>query len=218
MPRGAVCPRVRPRTLGCALAVGSVLAASAIAATIPTIRATLYPDAAAGTRLLRFGGEVPVARAGEEVTILGRECGAGPERVVGGTTTDSTGAWFEDGVWPLPNATYRARWSGRLSEAVRVKNLTLQFTVTKSRRVRRWTVAAHAVSGFDWTGRKVVLQRQTAGGGWVRLRDVRLRQTTPWVFAATLLIRPRALTVRVLFPARTVAPCFDAAATPSWRT
>lgn len=209
---------MRARTLGCALTVGSLLAASAGAATIPTIRATLYADAGAGTRLLRFSGEVPVAKAGEEVTILGRECGAGPERAVGGTITDSSGAWFEDAVWPLPNATYRARWSGRLSEPVRVKNLTLHLTVTKSRRARRWTVSARGIAGFDWTGRKVVLQRQTAGGGWARLRDVALRQTTPWVFAATFPMRPRGLTVRVLFPARTVAPCFDAAATPPWRT
>jgi hypothetical protein len=51
---------VRLRTLCYALAAASVLAtATAAADSAPTIRATLYRDAGAGTNLLRFSGEVP---------------------------------------------------------------------------------------------------------------------------------------------------------------
>jgi hypothetical protein len=74
---------------------------------------------------------------------------------------------------------------------VRVKNLTMRINVKKSRTARRWTVGAIGVQGFDWTGRKVVLQRQAATGRWVRLCDGRLRQTAPWYFAATFSM-PRA--------------------------
>jgi hypothetical protein len=210
---------VRARTLCSAVAAAAVLASAAAAAdSLPTIRATLYRDAGAGTNLLRFSGEVPTAKAGDEVTVLGRDCGSGPDRVVGGTITDARGVWLEEDVWPLPNGSYRARWNGRLSEPVRVKNLTMHFSVKKSRGARRWTVGAIGVQGFEWTGRKVVLQRQAATGRWIRLRDARLRQTTPWYFAATFAISGRGLRVRVLFPTATVAPCFEAAATPAWRT
>jgi hypothetical protein len=184
----------------------------------PTLQLSRYWSPGAGARLLALSGTVPVAKPGEEIAILAKECSANAFRTIAGAQTDAQGRWFVDDVWGVANGTYRARWNDRLSNTVREKNLPLRFAVRKLRPGRTWAVTAFTVAGHDMSRRRVVLQRQR-GASWVTLRTTRLGfGGRPWSFSARFSIPARGLTVRVLFPAATGAPCFDAAATAPWRT
>jgi hypothetical protein len=184
----------------------------------PTIRASSYHSPGAGTRLLAFSGSIPVARAGETVTILARECSSVGYRAIAGVQTDARGLWFKDEVWPVANGLYRARWENRFSNSVLLKTVSIRLAVRKVPAKRAWVVTAGTIPSHDMTGRRVVLQRRR-GSSWVAMRNSRLRLgNSPFSFVVRFVVPTRGLTLRVLFPAKTTAPCFEAAATRPWRS
>ena len=204
--------------VACGLLALVAAGGSAAAPATPTMSVSWYHSPGAGTRLLAFSGTIPIERAGEDVTILVKECSATAYRAIAAARTDARGRWFKDEVWPVANGVYRVRWRNRLSNTAFLRNVALRLQVEKLGDRRAWRVTATTVAGHDMYRKRVLLQRQS-GPGWRTIRTTRLRLGPyPWTYVATFSVASSGLTLRALFPSATNAPCYAAAATAPWRS
>jgi hypothetical protein len=145
-------------------------------------------------------------------------------RLIAATRTVSGGSWqirSDRTGWVLPhNAYFRARWRGEYSE---VELLRAPATIWANWRPARRVVVVSVstwTSGQSLRGRYVELQRRVSGtDSWVRVRRALLMPTQGiGMFRARFSVQTRGLTLRVVVPAVTGAPCFTAAASDSWRS
>jgi hypothetical protein len=180
----------------------------------PTIVARRY--AIGGFRFVDLSGRIPTTAAGEVVQILERQCGAKELRIATDTQTTAGGFWSKTGIMFFHTTTYVARWNGRLSDEETVR---APLGAVPSRRPnRRWRVVVET-RAQPMQGKPVVLQRRTSDERWVRVREARLRQSSIYgQYQATFAVPTRGLTLRVLVPQTTARPCYDAAASASWRS
>lgn len=193
-----------------------------------TIRADLTHS-----RGLELEGKIASNAAGEAVHVLAKDCGPAHHayRLVAGTTTVGGGVWrvtSQEAGLPLgPSGIYfRARWRRHVSRPVLVK---LPASVLARWRPRKRVVLVSVstwFSGQSLRGRFVELQRQIEESDvWVRVRRARLgprrrsRGLLPGdLFTTQFAIPTRGLTLRVLVPQQTGAPCFSAGVSATWRS
>jgi hypothetical protein len=193
-----------------------------------TIRADLRRS-----RGLELEGTVASSAAGETVHVLAKDCGPAHHayRLVAGTTTAGGGVWrvtSQEAGLPLgPSATYfRARWRRHVSRPVLVKFPASVLARWRPRKRVVLVSVATWFSGQSLRRRFVELQRQIEGTDmWVRIRRARLgprrrsRGLRPGdLFMTQFAIPTRGLTLRVLVPQQTGAPCFSAGVSATWRS
>jgi hypothetical protein len=223
-------------TICVASLVAATAAWSAEVAHNITIRAREFIDAEkGGARRVAVSGTIASNAVGEIVDVLAKECGPNYRhyRVVAGTQTEAGGSWrlVTSTSWagvdwidvPL-NAYYRARWRGHLSEAVlnQIPATVYAFWRPRLRRVDVRVSSGH--TGLNLRGKFVELQRKLAGtDSWVRVRRARLGRGTferyaGQQFRTRFAVTTRGLTLRVLVPAETGAPCYSAGVSDTWRS
>ena len=224
----------RSVAVGLALAacVAPAAATSAEVADEVTIRVREFFDQGTNTREVELSGVVANRAAGESVNVLAKECGPNFRyyRVVAGTTTAAGGSWRLVSNKPpvyvrIPvNSYFRARWRDELSEPV-LNPIAAFVRVAWRPRLRRVDVAVSTgQTGQSLRGRPVELQRKLPGAdSWVRVRRARLgsgvfERYMGQLFKTRFAIPTRGLTLRVLVPAETGAPCFSASVSQTWRS
>jgi hypothetical protein len=211
-----------------ALVAATAAPATALAVALPddvTIRAQLSTDPGTGTYELDISGTIASNASGETIDVLAKECGPANRhyRLVAGARTAAGGSWVvvtgRGGVdlVQLPiNSYFRARWRGHLSSHVLVR---VPAFVTAAWRPRRRVVEVAVSTGFSGQslrGRFVELQRKVeATGTWVRVRRARLGRGAyarylGLQFKTRFSVRARGLTLRILVPGETGAPCYTA--------
>jgi hypothetical protein len=200
-------------TVALAAGAGGVVAGRAFAATDAdvTLRLERFYDNACRCYKLRFSGTIASGQANEYVVVLRQECGAASSTAFAGASTRAGGVWEAEpvlGARPeADSSTYRARWNGRLSEPLVFRGkLPMSLTNLGGGRYR-----ARVGTQQSMQGRVVELQR-LVGGQWRRVRSARLARVRGG-FDAIFTVQRRGLTLRVLAPARSAAPCYSATAT-----
>jgi hypothetical protein len=207
-----------------AIAVPTALAAGAQAVTLSVTQFVNQNK----QLTLAFSGTIERGAAGEYVDVLGRDCRARGERSITSTRTLAGGRWRIDNPNPSPpfgytpvysGTTFRARWNDQFS-APYLWRLPLRPTVSKVSGRRAWRVQV-LTRPPGIAGQTVELQRLSRGQ-WVRVRRARLvetRSTVSEVFHGTVFNVPtRGLTLRVLLPTQSAAPCYLAGASQQWRS
>jgi hypothetical protein len=168
----------------------------------------------------RFSGRIESGAEGELVTVLGKACPRDAETSVAGATTLNGGVWEAEATSQRTAMTYRARWDGRFSEPVKV---WAPIFVNAGRvGPRSVIVFVDTAPAFQNLNRKFVqLQRfDRDTGRWVLYRRARLRPNRsaglfPFNYKTTFTKLARGITVRVLVPRKTAAPCYLARASDS---
>jgi hypothetical protein len=200
-----------------ALGVLAVLASTAAAAPAAEVTMTLQRifDPACNCTRLHFSGTIASGAADEYVEVLQQRCGYRASMSFSGALTKAGGSWEAVIMGAGYSATYRARWKGRLSEPATVRPPVPSHVEKLPGRRYRISIDTSTVIQ-NMSGRIVELQRQPAGTErWIRVRRARLvadpkRYRT---FTATFAVRTRGLTLRIIVPARTAAPCYTASDT-----
>jgi hypothetical protein len=193
-----------------------------------TIRVREFFDQGTMSRQVELTGRVANGDAGETVEVLAKECGPSHAhyRLVAATRTVGGGSWrivtnaAPNYVQAPVNAHFRARWRGHLSEPV-LNPIPAPVGVRWRPRLRRVEVGVSTgTTGQSLRGRFVELQRKLAGTDtWVRVRRARLGHGAGYGWFATRFVVPtRGLTLRVLVPAETGAPCFSTSVSQTWRS
>jgi hypothetical protein len=200
-----------------AAVAGAALCSWAAAAEAPiTLEVRTFVDENLG-HALAYSGVTSSGAAGERVSVLAKVSPRDYYQLVATATTEAGGFWRDETVPALPTATFRARWKGRYSDAVK-----LWSPIDLRRAVRRASapeVHNGAVKVFlDTTdtqqnlSRKIVeLQRyEQASGRWLRYGRANLRRSVraAFTFSATFHTLPRGLLLRVFVPKKTAAPCY----------
>ena len=210
----------------CAVSLASAAAAASGSRSADeiTLRVDAPFDPAVGTRNISFSGRVSSGKAGEVVEIQAKECGRNRfYRLVAGTRTVGGGSFAlpnqTGGSNILANAYFRARWNGNFSNVVLVR-MPAQVWARWNPRRRTVRVSVSAwTTGHNFRGRYVELQRDAGGGQWVTVRRARLSRTrTTGLFGTAFSVPTRGLTLRVFAPAATLAPCFNAGTSQTWRS
>lgn len=207
------------------LVVGAALAqAGSVTMTLTTARNVN------GVLVLMFAGTVSSGAAGEEVEVVGQDCGGRGFRALALAETRPGGGWQVQNPEPAPTyrtwpwhsgMTFRARWEGRLSEPV-VLRFPARIYAERVRGRRAWRVSVYESSLVPMKGKVVELQRRTEGG-WARYRRGRLVHKPSLSRGAgnnevTFQVAARGLTLRAFLPRASALPCFLPAATAPWRT
>jgi hypothetical protein len=205
----------------------SAEATSADIAEEVTIRVREFVDQGSMSRQVELTGRVASGASGETVEVLAKECGPNRHyRLVAAARTVGGGSWrivpnaAPNYVQVPINAYFRARWRGHLSEPV-LNPVPTTVMVAWRPRLRRVDVSVSTwTSGQSLRGRFVELQRKIPGTNeWVRVRRARLGRGARYGWFATRFAVPtRGLTLRVLVPAETGAPCFSASVSQTWRS
>jgi hypothetical protein len=201
-----------------AIAVSTVALSSwAAAGQAPiTLEVRTFVDENLG-RGLAYSGAISSGDAGDRVSVLAKVCPRDYYRLVATATTGAGGFWRAETVPALPTATFRARWRGRFSHAVRFWS-----PIDLRRAIRRAgasgvpngavTVALDTTDTQQNLTRKVVeLQRyHVATWTWLRHRRANLRRSlrSPFMFTATFRRLRHGLSLRILVPKKTAAPCY----------
>jgi hypothetical protein len=186
-----------------------------------TIAFQRYYDAGNRIWRMRFYGTISSGAANEYVVVLQQRCGSTSSTGVAGASTVAGGSWEVVADRAYGSAVYRARWNDQLSSPVSFRP-AIDTRLSKLGRGRyRVTVSTFDPVGNPQSmkGRLVELQR-LASGAWTRVRSARLTAGKGDAylrsFSATFTVTTRGLTLRVLVPAKSAAPCYAAAVTKTF--
>jgi hypothetical protein len=204
-----------------ALAFGVTLTGWAGAGGVPvTLDVRSFELTKGALPIHRFSGQVETGAEGELVTVLAKACPRDSETSLAGATTRAGGVWEAEATSQRTAMTYRARWGGRFSEPVKV--WAPIFVNAGKVGPRSVIVFVDTAPAFQNLNRKFVqLQRYNrASDRWVLYRRARLRPNRsaglfPFNYKTTFTKLARGITVRVLVPRKTAAPCYLARATDS---
>ncbi len=210
-------PLVLVAIAGTAVASLASVASSAPSQSGMTLRVDRTHDPHFGRDRFQFSGSIPSRTAGEYVTVMALRCGQKFATAIAGGTTRADGTWEDtwDGFATGGTATYRARWKGEVSSPVTVRGELQLFFSRRSR--SRFTIGFAADSIM--LGRFVRLER-LAAGRWTLVRRARLEHGggTGTSYGATFVLSQRGLTLRIVVPRATAAPCYPPAQTPTFRS
>jgi len=196
------------KILGLLATLALALAAAAAGAQQPV---TLSANSRVADRPIVLTGAVASGRAGEEVVIEARECGA-PAFVPVTRTETEGGGRFHAGVNVGIRTSYRARSAGGLSTPVTIQTRPgVRFEQEGPRRFSVWTVAYRFLAGAR--GRMERFNRAT--GKWVLVTRVTLqRRSAPkgasfaYSGAEWRARVPKGTLVRFVLPRAEVGPCY----------
>jgi hypothetical protein len=216
---------MRLRLVAAAIAVYGAAALAALGSTATaapaqevTLNVDRFFDTACNCTRVRFSGTVSSGREGEYVTVMQQKCGFSFSTAVAAATTGPGGHWNVD---PLAigasfgSGMLRARWNGHLSEPVSYRPPIRIYFSKQRDRSYRVALTANAKLGSPF----IALQR-LVGGRWTHVRRIRLdiggSAGYGGAYWATFRVRTPGLKMRVFVPAATAAPCYMAAASPTF--
>ncbi len=152
-----------------------------------------------------LNGKVPVAKAGEKVTLRAEvltRTGTKQTSTVAEASTNTEGA-FSFTTAPTAQTTYTVTW-----QATPATTTSNALTVRVAPRVglalvgkvgRSVTFSTKATSAIPYAGRSVYVQRRNALGQWVSLKRVVLKSST--IATRTTVLLPKGLSrIRILMP------------------
>lgn len=153
-----------------------------------------------------LSGKVPVAKAGEKVTLRAdvlTRTGTRQTSTVGEVRTNNEGAFSFTNA-PTAQTIYTVLWQSTPATTVtsnaRTVRVAPRIGLALVRKVgRRATFSTKATSAIPYAGRSVHVQRRNALGQWVSLKRVVLRSST--LVTRTTVRLPRGLSrIRILMP------------------
>ncbi|MHB8644026.1 MAG: hypothetical protein ACYDA3_14200 [Gaiellaceae bacterium] len=155
----------------------------AITVAVVTVSTTLTASASSTTCCYRvhLSGTISPAKAGEPITVLGRQFDDLASYPLATTTTDATGKWSVI-VTPMIQTDYTAQTSTSTSPAVTV---TVHPRVGFGVRGKN-TFSAKVTARNSFAGSVAWFQMQTASGGWRRIALVVINQFSVAKFHVTL--------------------------------
>jgi hypothetical protein len=191
-----------------------MLAATAGAATQDTLSIAANPTLVVYGKTTVLSGTLSPAKANQNVTVQGQECGKPNYAKVATVKTTSTGG-FTATVTPTVATIYQAKLRATVSSTVAVKVKPLVQLV----RVARGSYTANVTAGQSLTGKAVFFQRYSKlKQRWVQVKKVVLTTATAGTakpttvtsanFTAKVARRAR---VRLLLSAPQAAPCYVSA-------
>ena len=194
-----------------------LVGALVLAFSAPSDSAPARPTIAAHPpELLRDGqltlfGSIPDERPKQIVRLEARDCGQSLYRQVAIVETAAGGRWSWEYFYPGITASIRARWQGRTSEAVRVRDRA--YVQVRQSGARSFSASVRAKMSF--AGRRLFLQRFDPARGWTTLRSAPLDDAgappgSTYVFSsARFAMKPPAGSlVRAFLPATQARPCY----------
>ena len=140
-----------------------------VAFTTTGVTLTLLAQRVVYGRALTLSGNVPTNRAGEVVVVLAQALGEPTFNPIATVTTTTGGVW-RYAAKPRIGTSYRASWSGGLTQPAPVG----VRPAVSFRRVARGKFATHVLAGHSFAGRIVQLQRLTSTRRWVTVKRIRL--------------------------------------------
>lgn len=157
-----------------------------------------------------LSGTDATAGANQNVTLLGKACGAANFKNVA-TTKTGTGGTFTFTDKPTMNTTYQAKIGAATSKDVTV-NVKPAILLTKLGH-HKFSVAVSAASSF--AGKQVLFQKRRSDGHFVTVKKVTLKTATTsgktTTTSATFKSRIRhGRRVRISMPLSQTAPCYAA--------
>lgn len=195
------------------MAVG-VLAATAGAATQDTLSLAANPSLVVYGKTTVLSGTLAPAKANQNVTVQGQECGKPNYAKVATVKTTSTGA-FTATVTPTVATNYQAKQKATVSSVVAVKvKPVVQLT-----RIARGSFTAKVTAGQSLTNKVVLFQRYSKlKKRWLGVKKVTLTTATAGTpkptmvtsaaFKSKVALRSR---VRLLLSTPQAAPCYVSA-------
>ena len=189
-----------------ALALGALASTSSAQGRITIF---VRPTVVGWTESAQLYGAAPGASHDDVVRVEVRECGSTFFRTFVELHPSSGGGWSTPAGSAI-TATYRARWRGRTSTTVTIRQRA-NVALERRRSGSGFVVAVVATRSF-WR-RQVLLQRRTRSG-WQTLRRLVLAdsvQSSGVVSASQATFRlsvPRGTVLRALLPASQAAPCY----------
>jgi hypothetical protein len=189
----------------------AALTTTAVAASEPITIAAQPPDLLRN-RLLTLYGSIPSDAPRQIVRLEARDCGQSSYREVARVETGAGGRWSWSYFYPGITASVRARWDGRASAPVRVRDRAY-VELRQTGPSRTFSVSVRAKLPF--AGRRVQFQRFDPARGWTTLKSVALAKRgvpagTPYVYSTarfTAAVPPGSL-VRAHFPLAQARPCY----------
>jgi len=153
-----------------------------------------------------LSGKVPVAKAGEKVTLRAdvmTRTGTRQTSSVGEVSTNTDGA-FSFTTAPTAQTIYTVTWQSTPATTMTSNALTVRVAprvglAVVSKVGRSVTFSTKATSAIPYAGRSVYVQRRNSLGQWVSLKRVVLRSST--LVTRTTVRLPKGLSrIRILMP------------------
>jgi len=195
-------------------AVG-VLAATAGAATQDTLSLAANPTVVVYGKTTALSGTLSPAKANQNVTVQGQECGKPNYAKVTTVKTTSTGA-FTGNATPTVATTYQAKQKSTTSTTVTVK----VKPVVQLLRLARGSYTVKVTAGQSLTNKTVLFQRYSKlKKRWLGVKKVVLTTATASTPKPTMVtsvsfkakVVVRRARVRAVLSAAQAAPCYVAA-------
>ena len=155
-----------------------------------------------------LSGQISSGRAGELVTVQGKECGVPGAffRALAAVQTTEGGFWSRD-FYPASRVVIRATWGDDLSPTLTVqKRASVYFS-----KERDGTFAVSVYGNGRFAGKQVVIERfDRATRTWRRVRTVVLQaETGGYGEKDGLRFKvPRGTTIRAVLPLSQAKPCY----------
>ena len=199
----------------CSLALAAVVAATGLAAPSlsapPPVTIAAQPTDLLRDRRLTLYGAVASRRGQELVRLEARDCGQSLWRLVARVETTVGGRWSWPYFTPGITASIRARWNGRTSAPVRVRDRA--YVELRRHGPRSFAISVRAKMSF--VGRRTLLQRLDPARGWTTVASAALSESgappgSTFVFSSARLsaIVPSRSLVRALLPLAQARPCY----------
>ena len=194
-------------------AVG-VLAATAGAATQATLSIAANPTVVVYGKTTVVSGTLSPAKANQNVTVQGQECGKANYAKVATVKTNTSGGYTTTAT-PTVATNYQARQKGLVSSAVAVK----VQPVVQLIRVARGSFTAKVTAGQSLTSKTILFQRYSKlKRRWLNVKKVTLTTATAGTPKPTTVTSAsfkskvaRRVRVRLVFTTAQAAPCYIAA-------
>jgi hypothetical protein len=194
-------------------AVG-ILATTAGAATQDTLSITANPSLVVYGKTTVISGTLAPAKANQNVTVQGQDCGKPNYAKVATAKTTSAGAYTAT-VTPTANANYQAKLKATVSSALAVK----VKPVVQLARVARGSFTAKVTAGMSLTNKVVLLQRySTLKKRWLGVKKVTLTTATAGTPKPTMVTSAafkakvaRRVRLRLVLSTAQATPCYVSA-------
>jgi hypothetical protein len=180
-------------------------------------RPTVLPSQGGSVNLF---GAIQSGKAGEDVAIQQKDCGAPSFHVVAGVKTQPGGGWSAQ-LTPGIGTTVRAVWNDAASIGVPVQQ-HVYVDLTRVRTLpKRFQVGIGAKKSF-WHRRAVVQRYDKKRHGWVLLQRVLLTESgglagapASWTSGEFTAAVPKGTLLRATLPASEAKPCYLPGTSPT---
>jgi hypothetical protein len=191
--------------------VGALAAGAGAATQATTLSIAANPSLVVYGKTTVVSGTLSPAKANQNVTVQGQECGKPNYAKAATAKTSSTGAYTTT-ITPTVATNYQAKLKATVSAAVAVK----VKPVVKLTKVARGSYTAQVTAGQSLTGKVVRFQRYSKlKKRWLGVKKVTLTTATAGTTKPTMVTSAafkakvaRRSRVRLLLPTAQAAPCY----------